>query len=345
MSDPVTGARPARKLISVVAPVYFEEAVIEAFYTRLRAALEALADRYDHEILFVNDGSTDRSLEILRGFAAADPSVRVLDLSRNFGHQMAITAGMDEAAGDAVVVLDADLQDPPEVIAEMLAKWEAGYQVVYAVRERRKGESRLRLWVTGLFYRFLRSMSEVKPPVDTGDFRLLDRQVLEVLKGMREHGRYLRGLVTWVGFRQYALPYVRDARYAGEAKYTLAKLAKLALDGITSFSERPLYVAGYAGLFLTSVSFLFIVWVLAVKLLHPEAIIQGWTSLMIVVLFMGGIQLLFVGLLGLYLGRVFTETKGRPLYVIAQRYGADRSAPPSGGNAESGREYPADESL
>jgi dolichol-phosphate mannosyltransferase len=309
------------RLISVVVPIFFEEEVLGESYARLKKVLTSLPPKYDHEILFVNDGSADRSLELMLAISKDDSHVRIIDLSRNFGHQFAITAGMDLAAGDAVVVIDADLQDPPEVIPRMVAKWEEGFKVVYGVRTMRQGESRFKRATASLFYRLLQSLSGTKLPVDAGDFRLIDRSVVNVMKNMREEHRYVRGLMAWAGFSQCGVEYERDRRYAGETKYSLTKMFRLALDGIVSFSAKPLYLAGYLGLLVTFLSMLQVVWILVGKLLHPESSVLGWTSLMAAILFLGGIQLICIGILGQYLGRVFEQCKHRPLYVVAQTFG------------------------
>ena len=309
------------KKISVVVPVYFEEAVIGEFYRRLTSALQAMPARYDYEVVFVNDGSTDNSLRQLLELARRDEHLGVIDLSRNFGHQAAITAGIDAARGDAVIVIDADLQDPPEVIAEMVAKWEEGYGVVYGQRRSRAGESALKLHTASVFYRLLNRLSSTPLPLDTGDFRLMGRLVVDTLCAMREETRYMRGMVTWVGFKQCALPYDRDARYAGETKYTFGKMIALALSGITSFSTRPLTLAVNFGAFVTVLSVLALVWIVGNRVFGSAAETPGWASLTVIVLFLGGVQLMSIGVLGEYLGRVFLETKRRPLYVVAGSYG------------------------
>jgi glycosyltransferase involved in cell wall biosynthesis len=306
-------------LVSVVAPVYCEERVVGEFYGRCKQALEALTPAIRHEVVFVNDGSTDGSLAALLDIAGRDPAVRVIDLSRNFGHQLAITAGIDHAAGDAVVVLDADLQDPPEVIGEMVRLWREGNQVVYGVRRARRGESAFKRLSAGAFYRILSRLSDVRVPLDSGDFRLMDRAVVDVLKELREESRYLRGLVSWVGFRQCPLPYDRDPRFAGKTKFGLSRMFVFALDGISSFSDKPLRVASHLGMLVTVGSLLAMVWVIAGKLIDPTRSIAGWTSVMVVVLFLGGVQLLSIGLLGEYVGRIFRQAKARPLYVVARR--------------------------
>lgn len=316
-------AEPTQTL-SVVVPVYFEEAVLEAFYERLCTALAPLAPEFQLELVFVNDGSTDRSLEILRSLHARDPRVKVLHFSRNFGHQIAVTAGLDHASGDAVVVIDADLQDPPEVIVQMLTRWREGYKVVYGVRARRRGESVFKRGTAKLFYRLLGQLSDVRLPLDAGDFRLLDRAVVDALRRMPEESRYLRGMVSWVGYRQCGIPYVRDARYAGKTKYSLGKMFRFAFNGITSFSEKPLVLAGWMGVFATLIGFLYLIQVIAGKLLRPETLVNGWASMIGVVIFFGGIQLLFLGVLGQYVGRIYRETKRRPLYILEDSWGTQR---------------------
>lgn len=316
------GVRP--QTLSVVVPVYFEEAVLEAFYERVCTALAPLEPEFRLELVFVNDGSTDRSLEILLGLRERDPRVMVLHFSRNFGHQIAVTAGLDHAGGDVVAVIDADLQDPPEVIPQMLAKWREGYKVVYGVRAERRGESTFKRGTAKLFYRLLGQLSDVRLPLDAGDFRLLDRAVVEALRRMPEESRYLRGMVSWVGYRQCGIPYVRDARYAGKTKYTLGKMFRFAFNGITSFSEKPLVLAGWMGVFATLAGFLYLIQVIAGKLLRPETVVSGWASMIGVVIFFGGIQLLFLGVLGQYVGRIYRETKRRPLYILEASWGTER---------------------
>jgi glycosyltransferase involved in cell wall biosynthesis len=311
----------AARLVSLVVPVYCEQEVLGEFYRRAKAALVTLEPQFAHEIVFVNDGSTDRSLAILREFADRDPCVRIVDLSRNFGHQKAITAGIDHAAGDAVVVIDADLQDPPEVVCEMVRAWDQGFKVVYGVRRRRPGESAFKLVTASLFYRLIARLAEIRLADDSGDFRLMDRAVVSVLKEMREDSRYMRGLVSWVGFSQHALLYEREARYAGRTKYPTRKMVRFAADAITSFSERPLRLATGVGALITAGALALACWVVVGKLLAPERSVQGWTSVIVTVLFLGGVQLLSIGILGEYVGRVYRETKDRPLYVVAERYG------------------------
>jgi dolichol-phosphate mannosyltransferase len=311
----------APSTISLVVPIYCEQEVIDEFYRRAKAVLVSLEPRYGHEIVFVNDGSTDRSLELLRALAARDPRVRIVDLSRNFGHQKAITAGLDHATGDAVVVIDGDLQDPPEVVVEMVRKWEEGFRVVYGVRDVRHGDGLGKILSAKVFYGLLARMSETRLPRDSGDFRLLDKAVVAVMREIREESRYMRGLVSWVGFEQTPVRYVRDPRFAGETKYPLRRMLRFAADAITSFSDRPLRLSMQFGLFVTVVALLMAVWIVVGKILYPETIVQGWTSMIVAVLFLGGTQLVSIGILGEYIARIYRETKSRPLYVVARRYG------------------------
>jgi dolichol-phosphate mannosyltransferase len=310
-----------KPLLSVVVPVYCEQAIIPEFYRRTKEVLAGLTAKCEHEMIFVNDGSMDKSWEVLKGLRERDEHVKLLNFSRNFGHQIAITAGMDHAAGDAVVIIDSDLQDPPEVIPQMLAKWEEGYKVVYGVRSRREGETAFKLYTAKAYYRILERLSDVRIPVDTGDFRLLDRAVVETLRSMREDDRYMRGLVAWVGFPQCGVPYERDARHAGETKYSLRRMVKFAFDGITSFSDKPLYLSSFLGIIITLVAFVLIVWSVVYKLVRPEGVVQGWTSLLIVILFLGGLQLFSLGIMGQYIGRIYRGIKQRPLYVVGEKSG------------------------
>jgi len=316
-------ARPPRT-ISLVIPIYFEEAVIEIFYGRTLEALASISSEFELELIFVNDGSADRSLEILQTLRERDARVKVLNLSRNFGHQIAVSAGIDHALGDVVVIIDADLQDPPEVILEMLAKWREGYKVVYGVRTERKGENAFKLITANVFYRILDALSDIRIPRDTGDFRLMDRVVVESLREMREESRYIRGMVSWLGFKQCGVAYVRDPRYAGKTKYTLRKMVKFAFNGITSFSEKPLILASWVGLLITTGGFVFLLYIIVSKLLRPDTVVSGWASLMGIVIFFGGIQLLSLGILGQYTGRIYREVKRRPLYVLESTWGLER---------------------
>jgi dolichol-phosphate mannosyltransferase len=307
--------------ISLIFPVYNEEEVLQFLYQRVRRLLDQLP--CEAEVILVNDGSQDGSLALMTSFCHEDPRFKVIDLSRNFGHQIAITAGIDFATGDAVILLDADLQDPPELVPQFLEKWQEGYQVVYAVRKSRQ-EHPLKRFAYRTFYRLLQHISNIPIPLDSGDFCLMDRVVVNTLKVMQERNRFLRGLRSWVGFAQIGLEYDREPRYSGEAKYTVSKLFRLALDGIFSFSYIPLQMASYTGFLVSIVSFLGIVVYLYRKLIvggEP----QGFPTLVIVILFLGGIQLLSLGVIGEYIGRIYDEVKRRPTYVIKKTYGWNSS--------------------
>jgi len=314
MRPPALRRQGARPLYSVVAPVYNEEETLPAFYERLIAVMEALGEPY--EIVLVNDGSRDGSYRAMRALRERDPRVVVIDFSRNFGHQIAISAGLDHARGDAVVIIDSDLQDPPEVIAELAARWRAGAEVVYAQRRSRVGETRFKLLTAAAFYRLIGRLTSVDIPRDTGDFRLLDRKVVQALVAMREHHRFMRGLSVWVGFRQEAVPYDRAERYAGETKYPLSKMVRFSLDAITSFSHVPLQMATSVGFAFAAISLVAILVAAVLRLFNVA--IQGQTTTLIVVLLLGGIQLIFLGVLGEYLGRIYDEVRARPLYIARE---------------------------
>ncbi len=307
-------------LLSVVAPVYDEEATIEEFYSRVCAALEDLS----FELVLVDDGSSDGSAAALHRLAATDARVRVVYLSRNFGHQTALTAGLDHARGDAVVMLDADLQDPPELIPRMLDHWRAGIDVVYAVREQRVGESRFKLSTARWFYALFDRLAQVELQHNSGDFRLLDRRALDALLSMRERRRFLRGMTVWVGYSQVAVPYRRDARYAGVTKYTIPKMVRFSLDAILSFSDRPLQLATLLGFLISTLAFVAIPIVVVLRILGSY--LPGFSSLTIAVLLLGGIQLIAIGIIGEYVGRIYDEVKGRPLYLVRGR----RNVPEAG---------------
>jgi len=301
-------------VLSVVVPVYNERETVDELCRRLAGALAPLGP---YEVVLVDDGSTDGTWDALRALAAADERLRLLRLSRNFGHQIALTAGLDTARGDAVVLIDGDLQDPPEVIPELIACWEEGYDVVYAFRERREGESRLRLFAIGVFYRVFRRMAATDIPADTGDFRLLSRRAVDALARMPERARYLRGMTSWIGFRQTGVGYRRDARYAGTSKYPFTKLVGLALDGITSFSVAPIRVVTRLGYVMLVFCVGVLAWTLYTRFFTDNAP-QGWTSLLAAVLLLGGMQMLGIGIVGQYIARIFEETKQRPLYFVAE---------------------------
>jgi dolichol-phosphate mannosyltransferase len=313
--------------------VYQEEDCLLEFHERLTGALAQISG-VRTEIVYVNDGSRDSCPELLRKLCSEDRSVRLVDLSRNFGHQLAITAGIDHAAGDAVVVIDTDLQDPPEVIVELVERWREGWKVVHAVRTQRQGESRFKVATAKAFYRLINWLSDVPMVRDAGDFRLLDRQVVDELKRLRERNRYVRGLVAWVGFPQGCVEYQRDPRFSGSSKYQLKHMVSLATDAVTSFSEKPLRLAIQAGLIATTASLALAAWLVASKLLFPESALPGFASLMVAVLFFGGVQLLSTGLLGEYVGRIYRESKGRPLYVVGDLVNYASDSPTSGSTLE-----------
>ncbi|MBC1209932.1 glycosyltransferase family 2 protein [Listeria booriae] len=309
------------KKISVVIPLYNEEAVIEQTYTRLKDVMETLA--MDYELLFVNDGSKDKTLQLVQTLSFADKHVKCLAFSRNFGHQIAITAGTDYASGDAVVVIDADLQDPPELIPEMIQKWQDGFDVVYAKRIKRNGESFFKKWSAKMFYRTLHRLTDVEIPVDTGDFRLMDKKVYTELKKINEKNPFVRGLVSWLGFQQVALEYEREERAAGETKYPLKKMVKLSLDGLTSFSHQPLKMASYAGVTLSIAGFIYMLVVLF-QTIFTATTVNGWSSIIIIQLLFSGFVLIILGMIGEYIGRIYDEVKDRPLYIVEASYGFEQ---------------------
>jgi dolichol-phosphate mannosyltransferase len=300
--------------ISTVVPFLNEQENLPVLYDRLKTVFDSREETA--EFLFIDDGSTDGSFQCLEKLRVADPRIRILQFSRNFGHQAAISAGIDHASGDAVIIMDADLQDPPEVIPDLLAQWHEGIEVVYAVRRRRAGEGFFKKVLAATFYRVFQHLCSVKVPVDAGDFRLLDRVVVDALKTMRETHRYMRGMTSWVGFRQCAVEYDRAARLAGETKYPVWKSLKLAWDGLTSFSGAPLRFVAALGLGTFLLGILWLLKILITRLLHPSLQVSGWASVMVAVLLLGGVQLLSVGVLGQYLSRTFEESKKRPLYIL-----------------------------
>ena len=315
-------------LVSVVVPLYNEEGNVTELLRRIDGVMRALDSIDAYEIVAVNDGSSDATLDLLRALRAQYPQLVVVSLSRNFGHQIAATAGIDQARGDAVILMDGDLQDPPELIGDFIAKWHEGYDVVYATRRRRKGESAFKLLTASAFYRVTKQLTKVSIPVDTGDFRLMSRRVVDALGKTRERHRFLRGLVSWVGFRQVGIVYDRDSRHAGKTKYPISKMLRFAIDGITSFSEAPLRFATYFGFTVSLFAFAYAAIVLAFKLLDLNN--PGYTSMMVAILFLGGVQLIGIGILGEYVGRIYDEIKARPLYLISsiETSEAAASAPP-----------------
>jgi len=314
-----------RPTLSIVGPIHDEEEALPLFHERLMTSLRELGVSF--EVIYVDDGSRDRTPALLRRFREEEPAVKILSFARNFGHQMAITAGMDHAAGEACIIMDTDGQDPPEVIPDLLKAWREGNEVVYAVRSTREGESWFKRATAALFYRLLRRITQVDIPLDAGDFRLVDHKALAVLTEMREVHRFVRGLTSWVGFKQTRVEYSRQARLGGRTHYPLWKMARFAVDGITSFSHQPLRWVTLTGFGSFLFSIVVGVWVLYVKLFYAEAV-RGWTSMMAIVLFLGGVQLISIGVMGEYLGRVFDEVKRRPLYVIRDRQGFREDGPP-----------------
>jgi dolichol-phosphate mannosyltransferase len=300
---------------SVVAPVYNEITILPEFYRRVREVMESTGEEW--ELVLVDDGCTDGSTEKIRELAGMDEHVRPVIFARNFGHQIAITAGWDYARGEAVVTIDSDLQDPPEVILDMIEKWKEGYEVVYAVRTEREGESWFKLWTASLFYRLIYRITDVKIPLDTGDFRLMDRKVVNVIKTMRERHRFPRGMSAWVGFKQIGVNYKRAARLAGETKYPFRKMLRLALNAVTSFSYFPLQVATYVGFVAAGLAILAIPIVIYMRMTGSQAFF-GQATTLISVLFLGGVQLISLGILGEYIGRLYDEAKGRPLYIVSE---------------------------
>ena len=321
--------------LSVVVPCFDEEAVIRETHRRLVATLETVPG-LDFDLVYVDDGSRDSTLNLLRGLQRDDARVRVLALSRNFGHEVAIAAGLKSAAGDAVVLIDADLQDPPEIILEMLERWRQGADVAYGQRTERDGETRSKRWTATAFYRLLNGLAGIPIPLDTGAFRLMDRKVVDAFLAMPERDRFARAMVAWTGFRQEPVRYRRAARAAGETKYDLRNMLRLAIDGILSFTFAPLRLATWLGFLACGLTLAGVVYFLVVRTL-TDLMVSGWTSLLVAILFLGGVQLVVLGILGEYLGRIYHEVKRRPLYFVKERLGF----PP--GRRQAGRDEPADE--
>ena len=303
------------KKISLVIPMYFEEQVVEECYNRVTNILNKI-EYYDYEILFINDGSKDKTLELLEEIANNDKKIKVISFSRNFGHQAAVTAGLKYATGDAIVIMDADLQDPPELMPDMLKKWEEGYDVIYGKRKARKGESAFKLLTAKAFYSTLNKLSDVEIPKDTGDFRLVDRKVVDVINSLPEHNKFLRGLFSCVGFKQYAYEYERNERFAGKTKYPLKKMLKLAQDGILSFSTKPLKLVGALGLLSVIISVIILIYSLLSFAFNWNSLTAGWTSIMCTITFLGGVILISLWMIGEYIARIYEETKQRPQYIV-----------------------------
>lgn len=300
--------------LSIIIPIYNEEANIPPLYERLKKVAANITPA--HEFIFINDGSRDRSIDLLRDLAARDSSVKYINFSRNFGHQIAVTAGLDHSKGEAVVIIDADLQDPPELIAEMVAKMKEGYEVVYAKRRSRVGESFLKRYTAKRFYRILARITSISIPVDTGDFRIMDKRIVEVLRNMPEQQKFLRGQISWVGFKQTYVEYDRNERNAGDTGYTYKKMIRFALDGITSFSNLPLKVATAMGFVVSFITFFVILYALYARFISKDYV-AGWTSLMLAILFIGGVQLICIGIIGEYISRLSANVRNRPLYIMS----------------------------
>jgi dolichol-phosphate mannosyltransferase len=313
------------QMLSIVIPCYNEEEVIEEALRQLKKLASEVSD-LEMEFIFVDDGSQDHTRRLLKDFAQHDTRIKIIGFARNFGHQIAVTAGIDAARGDAVVLIDADLQDPPGVIPQMLAKWREGYDVVYGVRVERLGESVFKLATAHSFYKLLNKLSDIPIPLDTGDFRLMSRMVVDILKAMPENDRFVRGMVSWAGLRQIALPYKRAERFAGYSKYPLRKMIRFATDGILSFSTKPLQMAVALGMLAALLSLVGIFYALILRL-FTNIWVEGWTALMIALLFIGGVQLICVGILGEYIGRIYSEIKRRPLYVVQEYIGFSDRGP------------------
>jgi len=324
MPTPVP-AEAGTQLLSIVIPCYNDEEVIGETVTRLKDFCTEVVN-LNVELIFVNDGSSDRTWELMKELAAQDSRIKLIGFTRNFGHQIAVTAGIDAAKGDVVALMDSDLQDPPEVIHEMIAKWREGYDVVYGTRSERAGETAFRLAVTRQFYRLLNRLSDVPIPLDTGDFRLITRNVVNALRAMPERDRFVRGMVSWVGFKQTAIQYRRAARFAGKSNYSIRKLFRLATDGIFSFSTKPLQLSVAAGMISASLALIGILYALFLRL-FTNIWLEGWTALMIAILFIGGVQLIALGILGGYVGRIYNEIKHRPLYVVHEYCGFEDGGP------------------
>ena len=310
------------KKISMVIPMYYEEDVAEECYNRMTEVLKKIAN-YEYEIIFINDGSKDKTLEILEGIAEKDKKVKVISFARNFGHQCAVTAGLKYVTGDAIVIIDADLQDPPELIPEMLKLWEDGNEVIYGKRKTRDGESIFKLFTAKMFYKTLNALSDVEIPKDTGDFRLVDRKVVDVINSLPEHNKFLRGLFSWVGFEQKAFEYERKERFAGKTKYPLKKMLKLASDGIIGFSTKPLKLVGGLGILSICISFIILIYAILSYAFKWNNLAAGWTSLMITMTFLGGVILLSLWMIGEYISRIYDESKDRPQYIIKKKINID----------------------
>jgi polyisoprenyl-phosphate glycosyltransferase len=317
--EPKLASSERRPVYTIIAPVHNEETGLNELYRRVRDVMDSTGELW--ELLLVNDGSTDHSADVIADLHADDARVRGISLSRNYGFQVAVTAGLDHAKGEAVVLIDADLQDPPEVILQMIARWREGYDVVYGVRGERAGETWFKKFSASMFYRLIQRITSVNIPVDTGDFRLMDRRVVEAIRAMPERNRFLRGMVSWVGFKQTGVVYQRHGRYAGSTKFTMSKMLRFAMDAITGFSYFPLRLASYIGFLFAGLSAASILAVIALRLFGADAPLLGQATTLVTVLFLGGVQLICLGIIGEYLGRIYDEVKARPLYLIDRTWG------------------------
>lgn len=311
------------KKISVIIPMYYEEEVAEECYKRMTSVLQNI-ENYDYEIICINDGSRDKTLSILENLAIRDKRLKVLSFSRNFGHQCAVTAGLKYVTGDAIVIIDADLQDPPELIPEMLKLWEAGNDVIYGKRKTRDGESVFKLFTAKIFYKTLNALSDVEIPKDTGDFRLVDRKVVDTINSLPEYNKFLRGLFSWVGYKQIPFQYERKERFAGKTKYPLKKMLKLASDGIISFSTKPLKIVGGLGILSIVISFILLIYALISYIFKLNNLSAGWTSLMLGITFFAGVQLLSLWIMSEYIARIYDESKNRPQYIIEKKINIEK---------------------
>ena len=307
------------KKVSVVIPMYYEEEVAKECYIRTKKVLMSLKE-FEHEIIFVNDGSKDKTLEILEIIAEEDKKVKVVSFSRNFGHQAAVTAGLKFVSGDCCLIIDSDMQDPPELLIDMIKLWEQGNEVIYAKRKKRKGESAFKLFTAKMFYKVLNGLSDVEIPKDTGDFRLADKKVIDVINSMPEHNKFLRGLFSWVGFKQVPIEYERQERFAGNTKYPLKKMLKLASDGIISFSTKPLKLIGGIGLISIFISFTILIYAILSYIFSWNDLTSGWTSIMVAITFFAGVQLVSIWMISEYIARIYDETKNRPEYIIDKKF-------------------------
>lgn len=306
------------KKISVVVPMYYEEEVANECYSRIKKVLNKL-DKFSHEIIFIDDGSKDKTLKILEEISNKDKNVKIISFSRNFGHQAAVTAGLKYVTGDCCLIIDSDMQDPPELLVDMINLWENGNEVIYAKRKTRKGESKFKLLTAKMFYKILNGLSDVEIPKDTGDFRLADKKVIDVINSLPEQNKFLRGLFSWVGFKQIPIEYERQERFAGKTKYPLSKMLKLASDGIVSFSTKPLKLIGGIGIISILISFVILIYAILSYIFNWNDLTSGWTSIMVAITFFAGVQLVSIWMISGYVARIYDDTKHRPEYIIDKK--------------------------